>query len=90
MGAGIALSGSIRDVINATFGTIEGPVGVAGTANGYMAVYLLEIVLLLVTIAAVLPLIRSARRRESENAKLSAAGATPAPAPIDARGNAAR
>jgi BCD family chlorophyll transporter-like MFS transporter len=57
-GAAMALSGAIRDLVNAGVG--EGAViwGVGGAATGYLTVYALEIVLLLITIAATLPLVR--------------------------------
>ncbi len=64
-GLGMALSGTIRDLVNAALGATQGPRGVAGAASGYVAVYMLEIGLLLVTIAATVPLIR---RRSSRRA----------------------
>jgi BCD family chlorophyll transporter-like MFS transporter len=57
-GLGIALSGGIRDLVNAALGTTEGPLGFAGAASGYVTVYGIEIALLLVTIVATIPLIR--------------------------------
>ena len=57
-GVGMALSGVIRDLVNAANGATEGPWGFASAANGYIAVYLIEIALLVVTIAASVPLIR--------------------------------
>jgi BCD family chlorophyll transporter-like MFS transporter len=62
-GLGVALSGTIRDVVNATMGRDPGPFGLDGAANGYVAVYSLEITLLLVAIVAALPLIRRASAR---------------------------
>jgi BCD family chlorophyll transporter-like MFS transporter len=59
----MALSGTIRDLVNAALGTTQGTWGLAGAASGYVAVYGLEITLLLVTIAASIPLIRSAAPR---------------------------
>jgi MFS transporter, BCD family, chlorophyll transporter len=63
-GLGIALSGAMRDLVNAALGQSQGPWGVAGAASGYVTVYALEMVLLVVTIVATVPLIRrgSARR----------------------------
>lgn len=62
-GLGMALSGTIRDVVNAALGATEGPSGFAGAASGYVAVYGLEIALLLVTLVASIPLIRHAASR---------------------------
>jgi BCD family chlorophyll transporter-like MFS transporter len=59
-GLGMALSGGMRDLVNAALGASEGPWGFAGAASGYVAVYALEIALLLIAIAATLPLIRRA------------------------------
>jgi len=61
-GLGMALSGTIRDVVNAALGAAQGPSGFAGAASGYVAVYGLEIALLLVTLVASIPLIRHAAR----------------------------
>ena len=47
--------------MDATFGSGTALLGFAEAANGYLAVYSLEIVLLLITIAATLPLIRRER-----------------------------
>ncbi len=57
-GLAMALSGTVRDLVNAAIDTGQEIWGVAGAATGYIAVYGLEIALLLVTIAATLPLIR--------------------------------
>lgn len=51
-GLAMALSGTVRDVVDLGFG------GLLGKAGGYNTVYGLEIVLLLVTVVAVLPLLR--------------------------------
>ena len=56
-GLAMALSGTLRDLVNAV-GVAHAPWGLPGAANGYLAVYGLEILLLLVTIVATLPLIR--------------------------------
>ncbi len=56
-GVALALSGTIRDLVNAATegaGTFAG----MGAASGYIAVYGLEIVLLVVTVAATIPLVR--------------------------------
>jgi MFS transporter, BCD family, chlorophyll transporter len=59
-GLGMALSGSLRDVINAVLSADQGLWGLPGAASGYIIVYLIEIALLIVTIVAALPLIRLA------------------------------
>ena len=57
----MALSGTLRDLVNA-MDFAHAPWGLPGAANGYLAVYGLEILLLLVTIVATLPLIRGRLR----------------------------
>jgi BCD family chlorophyll transporter-like MFS transporter len=52
----MALSGTIRDLVNAIVATAR-PWGLAASANGYLAVYALEILLLMITIVAIVPLI---------------------------------
>ncbi|MBB4212194.1 BCD family chlorophyll transporter-like MFS transporter [Rhodothalassium salexigens DSM 2132] len=57
-GVAMALSGALRDIVNASVhaaGTLQ---GMAADAAGYVTVYAIEIVLLLVTVAATVPLIR--------------------------------
>jgi MFS transporter, BCD family, chlorophyll transporter len=56
-GLAMALSGTVRDLVNAAMGATDGLWGLAAAAHGYMAVYALEIALLLVTIVATVPLI---------------------------------
>lgn len=65
-GLGVALSGTIRDLVNAALGTTEVIWGLAGAASGYVAVYVLEISLLLVAIGASVPLIRGSSRRTDD------------------------
>ena len=72
-GVAMALSGTIRDVVNATQLAIEGLWGLAAEAPGYMAVYAIEIALLLVAVAAIAPLIR----RPGTDAKASVSGPSP-------------
>jgi len=62
-GVAMALSGVMRDLVNLAMGATEGLWGYAAVANGYLAVYTLEILLLLVTIVATIPLIRGVRKR---------------------------
>ena len=57
-GLAMALSGTIRDLVNVALGASNGLSGLTGQASGYHAVYLLEITLLVVTIAAAAPLLR--------------------------------
>ncbi len=67
-GVAMAASGVIRDVVNAFAPLSSDLRGVAGDAGGYVAVYALEIALLLVTIGATVPLVRAAAtsRREPD------------------------
>lgn len=62
-GAGMGMSGAIRDGVNAVYGTAADVLGITGAASGYMAVYVLEIVLLIIAIIATLPLLRRGRTR---------------------------
>ncbi|MDJ0868355.1 MAG: PucC family protein [Myxococcota bacterium] len=66
-GAGMALSGPIRDVVNAAAGQRE-LFGLPGSASGYVTVYALEISLLLVTIAATISLISRRGDRDAPGA----------------------
>jgi BCD family chlorophyll transporter-like MFS transporter len=79
-GLGIAFSGMIRDLVNAALGTVHGPWGLVEAANGYMAVYVLEIALLLLTIAAIAPLIRRTVARRVEPSADVGVGSEFAPA----------
>jgi BCD family chlorophyll transporter-like MFS transporter len=54
-GAGAALAGIIRDLVSARALPMPWPLA----ANGYIAVYMIEIWLLMVTLIAVLPLLRA-------------------------------
>jgi BCD family chlorophyll transporter-like MFS transporter len=58
-GVAIAASAALRDVVTWWMGSADG--GVGGVAAGYLAVYGVEIVLLVVTVAAVVPLVRARR-----------------------------
>ena len=64
-GCALALSGTMRDLVNVAMGAVEEVWGIAESASGYIAVYSLEIILLAVTIAAAAPLIRRAAVAES-------------------------
>jgi BCD family chlorophyll transporter-like MFS transporter len=63
-GVAVAISGAMRDIVNALLGSGDQQAwwGVTGTASGYMSVYALEIALLIITIAATGPLLRHAKR----------------------------
>ncbi len=60
-GIAMSLSGIIRDLMTAGLATVDEVLGVASTAAAYISVYGLEILLLLVTIGATVPLIRQAK-----------------------------
>ncbi len=68
-GVAMAFGGTIRDLVNVAAGSIDTLARVAGVATGYVAVYSLEIVLLLVTIVAAMPLVqrRTAGRDRDED-----------------------
>lgn len=60
-GLAVAFSGTIRDLVDAVLGPANQVLGMKGAA-GYVAVYGLEIALLLVTVVATLPLISPANK----------------------------
>jgi BCD family chlorophyll transporter-like MFS transporter len=87
-GLAMALSGSVRDLVNATLGTNGGLRGLAGAASGYEAVYAIEIALLVVTIAAMAPLIRresATAGASSPDLGLALGGPAAEPQPADSR-----
>lgn len=87
-GLGVAASGVLRDLVNAHAGTDPGPWGIGGPASGYTTVYVLEFLLLLVTVVVMVPLIRRARPKDAPQA--CRAEATPQPeARLDNSGPAA-
>jgi BCD family chlorophyll transporter-like MFS transporter len=59
-GLAMSMSGILRDVMTASLATFDRVLGVASTAAAYISVYGLEILLLLVTVVATIPLIRRA------------------------------
>jgi BCD family chlorophyll transporter-like MFS transporter len=70
VGVGMAMSGVIRDVVDAAVNA--GPV-VAGAphgASGYMTVYAIEIVLLVATVLITLPLVKGISNRNAEQGPL--------------------
>ena len=56
-GVAMALSGVIRDLVNASAGARDVLPGITGAAAGYTTVYIIEIVLLCLTIAAMAPVV---------------------------------
>lgn len=87
-GLAMASSGTLRDLVNAVVGTGEGLSRLWGTASGYHAVYLLEILLLLVTIVAAAPLIRRRPASAGESTSdlgLGLTAANPAAQGVDSR-----
>ena len=63
-GIAMALGGILRDLVDAAV-EITGSFGSLADAVGYIAVYGLEIVLLVITIAVTIPLVRRTGRRRS-------------------------
>ncbi|MFK7889646.1 MAG: PucC family protein [Granulosicoccus sp.] len=77
-GIAIAISGVVRDLVNAAVGFSE---NLWGVATGYITVYCLEILLLIVTIVAAYPLIRNGDRADGASTErqrlLEGAASTP-------------
>jgi BCD family chlorophyll transporter-like MFS transporter len=65
-GAGIALGGLLRDGVATLVQGGDSAASIATRASGYSAVYILEIALLLVGLAAIGPLVGQHRRRVAE------------------------
>ncbi|MEE4298808.1 MAG: PucC family protein [Pseudomonadales bacterium] len=78
-GAAIGLSGVLRDVITGILGAFDG-LWVEAATGGYVAVYLVEITLLLVTLVAIIPLLRARARRRADDADDSEASGDRLPA----------
>lgn len=66
-GVAMAMSGALRDIVNYAAGGRENEWGFAANATGYVTVYAIEIALLIVAIAAAMPLLRSVSRRRTSN-----------------------
>ena len=77
-GVAVALSGTIRDLVTYLAARTGGVFGLSEIEVGYFSVYALEVVLLVVTIVASLPLIRGSAR-----SGFQMDGATPS---VDSRG----
>ena len=54
----VAISGVLRDVVNLAVSTFDSLAGVVGEAAGYLAVYGIEVALLVLTIVTAWPLLR--------------------------------
>ncbi len=59
-GLGMAFSGAIRDIVNAAEASISSAAAGSSSATGYLAVYGIEVGLLIVTILVTAPLLRQA------------------------------
>lgn len=70
-GVAMALSGALRDVVNMATGGSESAWGFTENATGYVTVYTIEIVLLVVAIVAALPLLRG--RKSTPSATVASA-----------------
>ncbi|MBD2841098.1 BCD family MFS transporter [Erythrobacter rubeus] len=65
-GAGIALGGALRDTIFAIVASGDQTAAISTRATGYTSVYVIEILLLIAGLAAIGPLVGSARRSATE------------------------
>lgn len=77
-GIAIAISGVVRDVVN--YAVANSETELWGVASGYVVVYALEIVLLVVTIVAAYPLIRKSLSTDTASANSNAKGNSGSPA----------
>ncbi len=59
VGIAMAASGIIRDVVTAAVNSLDALARLAGASTGYVAVYVLEVVLLIATVVVTLPILRS-------------------------------
>ena len=66
LGVGMALSGAVRDAVNAATAAAAEIWIFAGAAIGYVTVYALEIALLIVAVVAAMPLIRDSRQLQTQ------------------------
>ncbi|MEM1082360.1 MAG: PucC family protein, partial [Pseudomonadota bacterium] len=71
VGLAMALSGAMRDLVNWLWGASDGLWGLPGVAMGYFTVYAIEIMLLIVTLIATLPLMRRRSLAERQIAPLA-------------------
>lgn len=75
-GIGIAASGVIRDLVNAIEAQVTAGAAGSASASGYMTVYAIELLLLVVTLFCIIPLLRTERKikeaaDDSPNSSLS-------------------
>lgn len=70
-GVGVALSGALRDIVNALTSSSAASDN-AASASGYLTVYGLEIILLLLTVIVVAPLLRDLRKRPARSSTMTA------------------
>jgi BCD family chlorophyll transporter-like MFS transporter len=92
-GCAMGLSGILRDSVQVLADGLAPLLGVASAATGYMAVYALEILLLLVTVAATVPLLRqigNGQEPHGEAAGSSADSAFTMAQPAERSGESAR
>ncbi|MFK8052813.1 MAG: PucC family protein [Woeseiaceae bacterium] len=80
-GVAMAVSGGLRDLINMATGGRENEWGFAANATGYVTVYAIEIVLLVIAIAAAMPLLRSIGKRRTQRDVTPSVGLDEAPKP---------
>ncbi len=73
-GIAMALSGTIRDLVNAALGATDTLFGFDRAASGYITVYALEIALLLATIVALVPLVRRSSAERAQSTKTQSTG----------------
>jgi BCD family chlorophyll transporter-like MFS transporter len=66
VGVGMAMSGAIRDLVDALVGIGPGVAGATHGASGYMTVYAIEITLLVATVMITLPLVKRLTERDGE------------------------
>ena len=64
VGIAIAMSGALRDILNVALAPRGGVFGFDPVASGYIAVFSLEIVFLVITMVAVIPILRRERKRD--------------------------
>jgi len=82
-GAALAVSSIVRDVAGAGIADAELPLGFDSAAGGYLTVYAIEIVLLVVTCVVIVPLLRRGFRRPG--AEPAASAQLPESAPMVGR-----
>lgn len=79
-GAAIGLSGVLRDLVTGILGTVESLWSMQPATGGYVAVYILEITLLVITLVAIIPLLRARARVRRSDAEANDDEGAPLPA----------